>query len=76
MLFFFIVYIRYVIYDLESDHQYLVDLNVSACFEASGPCDFNSAIFHKTFLPKMPCQWQTGFIQKGNVYLLPCKHLI
>ncbi|VDI36462.1 Hypothetical predicted protein, partial [Mytilus galloprovincialis] len=58
-----ILRVEYVVYDLESDHQYLVDLNVSVCFEFAGPCELTSTMFHKTFLPKMPCQWQTGFIQ-------------
>ncbi|XP_076085495.1 uncharacterized protein LOC143056292 [Mytilus galloprovincialis] len=58
-----ILRVEYVVYDLESDHQYLVDMNVSVCFEFAGPCELTSTMFHKTFLPKMPCQWQTGFIQ-------------
>jgi hypothetical protein len=53
------------VYDLERDHQYIVDLNVSICFEAAQLCETVSTLFHKTFLPKMPCMWQTGFIQKG-----------
>lgn len=64
------LHFRYVLYDLESDHQYLVDMNVSVCFESAGPCELTSTMFHKTFLPKMPCQWQTGFIQTGIKILL------
>ncbi|VDI71962.1 Hypothetical predicted protein [Mytilus galloprovincialis] len=56
-----VVRIDYVIYDLTNNFQYLVDMNISVCYESSGPCELESMIFHDSVLHKKPCQWRTGF---------------
>ncbi|XP_063408926.1 uncharacterized protein LOC134692406 [Mytilus trossulus] len=56
-----VVRIDYSLYDLESDGSYLVNMNVSICFESSKPCLIDQIIFNKTKLTKKPCKWQSGF---------------
>ena len=58
----------YAIYDLKSDHQYMIEMNISICFESSEPCMFVQPIFSNTKLTKKPCQWQTGFINQSKSY--------
>ncbi|CAC5411203.1 unnamed protein product [Mytilus coruscus] len=56
-----VVRVDYVIYDLTNEFKYLVDMNVSICYESSAPCELESMIFHGSVLYKKPCQWRTGF---------------
>ncbi|XP_052083535.1 uncharacterized protein LOC127720826 [Mytilus californianus] len=56
-----VVRVDYVIYDLTNEFKYLVDMNVSICYESSAPCELESMIFHSSVLYKKPCQWKTGF---------------
>jgi hypothetical protein len=58
----------YAIYDLKSDHQYMIEMNISICFESSELCMFIQPIFSNTKLTKKPCQWQTGFINQSKSY--------
>ncbi|VDI33043.1 Hypothetical predicted protein, partial [Mytilus galloprovincialis] len=56
-----VVRVDYMIYDLTNEFQYLVDMNISICYESSAPCELESMIFHSSVLHKKPCQWKTGF---------------
>ncbi|VDI16062.1 Hypothetical predicted protein [Mytilus galloprovincialis] len=56
-----VVRVDYMIYDLTNEFQYLVDMNISICYESSAPCELESMIFHSSVLYKKPCQWKTGF---------------
>ncbi|XP_071145140.1 uncharacterized protein [Mytilus edulis] len=56
-----VIRMDYSIYDLKSDSSYLVDMNVSVCFESSKPCLIDQVVLNKTKLAKKPCKWQTGF---------------
>ncbi|VDI15760.1 Hypothetical predicted protein [Mytilus galloprovincialis] len=56
-----VIRMDYSIYDLKSDDSYLVDMNVSVCFESSKPCLIDQIVLNKTKLAKKPCKWQTGF---------------
>ncbi|XP_076086926.1 uncharacterized protein LOC143057501 [Mytilus galloprovincialis] len=56
-----VIRIDYSVYDLKSDSSYLVDMNVSVCFEFSKPCLIDQVVLNKTKLSKKPCKWQTGF---------------
>ncbi|CAG2253142.1 unnamed protein product [Mytilus edulis] len=56
-----VIRMDYSIYDLKSDNSYLVDMNVSVCFESSKPCLIDQIVLNKTKLAKKPCKWQTGF---------------
>ncbi|VDI13107.1 Hypothetical predicted protein, partial [Mytilus galloprovincialis] len=56
-----VIRMDYSIYDLKSDGTYLVNMNVSICFESSKPCLIDQVVLNKTKLAKKPCKWQTGF---------------
>ncbi|CAG2188717.1 unnamed protein product [Mytilus edulis] len=47
--------IDYTIYDLESEHNYLIYMTLSTCFEYSGTCMFTTTIFNGFKLPKEIC---------------------
>lgn len=57
---------RYSIYDLESDGMYIVDLNISLCFESASSCDLDVEVFKQTVLKKRTCPRYTGFLQSGK----------
>ena len=57
---------RYSIYDLDNDGMYLVDLNISLCFEAAGPCALEVEVFKQTVLTKRTCPKYTGFLNSSK----------
>jgi len=62
----FIIFYRYLIYELTSNRAYQVDMNISVCFESDDHCLFFQRVLTKTILFKKPCSWQTGFINTSK----------
>ncbi|XP_060596420.1 uncharacterized protein LOC132750448 [Ruditapes philippinarum] len=53
--------IDYMIEYLYGSRKFVVDMNVSACFESHGECEITIPVLHKTILPKVNCDWYNGF---------------
>ena len=51
--------------DLHADNELLLNMNISVCYEANGPCDKTHIVFKDTKVPKTPCDWNIGFLQAG-----------
>ena len=47
------------------ERLYLVNMNLSFCFESSGPCHKTIVVFQDTLLPKTACGWNS---QAGLIY--------
>ncbi|CAG2247494.1 unnamed protein product [Mytilus edulis] len=53
--------VRYNIYDLLSENEYLITLEVSVCWESYKPCSWSRYILHSTRLPKLQRKLQNDF---------------
>lgn len=42
-----------------------MNLNLTICFETSGPCEINIQVLKETKLTKPTCNWTRNFVQKG-----------
>ena len=62
----FIIFFRYMIYELRSNRVYQVDMNISVCFESDDNCLFFQRVLTKAILFKKPCSLQTGFIDTSK----------
>ena len=51
---------RFVIQDLSMEKQFLLDVDISVCFEANGPCMLTSNILKNARLPKPLCDLSTS----------------
>lgn len=56
-------YSSYLITDLVT--TYGMNLNLTVCFETSGPCEINIQVLKETKLTKPTCNWTRNFVQKG-----------
>lgn len=60
---------RLVIDDLNYDKLYMLNMNISVCFESRGPCVINSAvIFKNSLLPKTLCDFSMRSTRKGTCH--------
>ncbi|KAL3873866.1 hypothetical protein ACJMK2_036950, partial [Sinanodonta woodiana] len=57
-----VIHVRYSVADLPVEMKYLVSLNISICFESSGNCVFNATVLDNSPFPKLPCDWNSTFI--------------
>jgi hypothetical protein len=48
---------------------YRVNMNLTVCFEANGPCMIIAPVLINTILPKPVCNWKTGFIDPRRFYI-------
>jgi hypothetical protein len=55
--------------------KYVLNLNTSICMEAHGDCVVDMVIFKNTTLPKLICDWSSGFTIPGQA-LINIYHLI
>jgi hypothetical protein len=53
------------VHDFASEKVYLLNLNISVCFEAFGECASEVQVFKDTKVPKMACDWSTGYAIPG-----------
>ncbi|KAL3873935.1 hypothetical protein ACJMK2_037012, partial [Sinanodonta woodiana] len=55
--------IDFTIYDLSSKNVYLVNLDISVCWDANRnkDCDVHISVFRNTLLPKIPCNPTPGY---------------
>ncbi|XP_062596534.1 uncharacterized protein LOC134257978, partial [Saccostrea cucullata] len=60
-----VIRLDYKIIDLYDESLYLVDLNVSLCWESYKPCSFVAAIFKNSILPKKTCMGQLDYDKPG-----------
>lgn len=44
-------------HDLTAAKQYMLNMNMSVCFEKEGPCIVSVPVFENTKLPKLGCDW-------------------
>ncbi|KAK3609658.1 hypothetical protein CHS0354_035943 [Potamilus streckersoni] len=57
-----VVRLDYAIKDLPGRGQYLMNMSVSICLEATKPCEYSIEILTNTLLTKRPCQLNTTFL--------------
>ncbi|XP_052067241.1 uncharacterized protein LOC127706624 [Mytilus californianus] len=57
--------IRYSIDDLAEERKFLVNMNISLCFESDAPCLYDFVLFQDSLLPKIMCDWESGFSIPG-----------
>ncbi|XP_052071180.1 uncharacterized protein LOC127709616 [Mytilus californianus] len=57
-----VVRLDYDIEDLRYKRQYVVNLHLSVCFEATGPCTISIPVLTNTILPRSVCDWKSNFI--------------
>ena len=62
-------FFSYTIKDLSMKKEFVVDLDISVCFEANGPCVFNSNILKSARLPKPLCNLNSN-MSFGGLYTL------
>lgn len=69
---FLIFFIRYSIDDLADERKFLVNMNISVCFESDAPCLYDIVLFQDSLLPKIMCDWESGFSIPGmfNAYFI------
>ncbi|KAK3612535.1 hypothetical protein CHS0354_024512 [Potamilus streckersoni] len=60
-----LVQVHYMVLKLDHQKEFLVDLNLSLCYDANKECDFDFPIFVNTSLPMAVCEWQSDFSMKG-----------
>lgn len=48
------------------ERQYLIDLTLKACFDATEPCQQTVLILRNYLVTKPQCAWYTGFIESGK----------
>ena len=46
--------------DLTSKNQYVVDLDISVCFESNDTCVILTSVLSNAHLPKTTCDWSIG----------------
>ncbi|XP_062581277.1 uncharacterized protein LOC134243073, partial [Saccostrea cucullata] len=56
-----VIRLEYTIYDLYSQNFYLVDLQLSVCWETYKDCVFTATVLQNTFLPKRHCVEKMNF---------------
>ncbi|XP_053398344.1 uncharacterized protein LOC128556707 [Mercenaria mercenaria] len=54
--------IDYMLENFQGGRKYVLDVNISACFESHRECEFTLPVLQKAILPKVNCDWQNGFI--------------
>jgi hypothetical protein len=62
-------FFSYTIQDLSMEKEFVVDLDISVCFEANGPCVFNSNLLKSARLPKPLCNLNSS-MSFGGLYTL------
>lgn len=60
----------FVIEDFQTARTFMVNLNLSICFESNLPCMINIPILRHTQLPKQICNWKSDFIDPGKILSL------
>jgi hypothetical protein len=56
----------FIVNDLVDDKQFQVTLNLSLCFEDGQPCLLTMNVLKDAKLPKLFCDWGTGFLVPGK----------
>ncbi|XP_076076024.1 uncharacterized protein LOC143046847 [Mytilus galloprovincialis] len=56
-----VIRLEYKIEDISADQEYEINLNMSVCFESQKSCYFTMTVFNGYRLPKVFCDWGTGF---------------
>ncbi|VDI79784.1 Hypothetical predicted protein [Mytilus galloprovincialis] len=57
-----VILLDYDIEDLKYKRQYVVNLQLSVCFETTGPCTISIPVLTNAILPKSVCDWKNNFI--------------
>jgi hypothetical protein len=59
------VLFRFTVDNLYEEKNYLINMNLTTNFEASGPIDAHVVVFKNYLLPKQTCQWKSDYFIKG-----------
>ncbi|KAK3589057.1 hypothetical protein CHS0354_008707 [Potamilus streckersoni] len=59
-----VIRLSYSVFDLASEKKYLLNLNLSICFEAEA-CVITQPVFKNVKLPKVLCDWNSSFLIPG-----------
>ncbi|KAK3101942.1 hypothetical protein FSP39_007535 [Pinctada imbricata] len=54
--------IEYVVNEFSGERKYLINLNISVCWESGQSCDLVAMVFDGGLLPMKPCVWNPGFV--------------
>ncbi|CAG2244639.1 unnamed protein product [Mytilus edulis] len=60
-----VIRIGYSIDDLPEQRKFLVNMNISVCFESDDPCLYDFVLFKDSLIPKILCDWESGFSIPG-----------
>ncbi|KAL5013968.1 hypothetical protein ScPMuIL_008238, partial [Solemya velum] len=61
--------IDYSIEDMRADNEYLGNLRLRLCYEASGNCSVDLMVLDNTRLLKLPCTWDRQFLTEDFSFL-------
>lgn len=62
------LFCSFIIEDFKVSRQYMVNFNLSVCFETYYPCAIHVPVLRNTQLPKRICNWKNDFIDTGNCF--------
>ena len=64
----FDIFSSFLIENFHGGRKYILDMNVSACFESHGNCSYMIPVLKKAVLPKVKCHWMNGFNDQGTSF--------
>ncbi|XP_052067242.1 uncharacterized protein LOC127706625 [Mytilus californianus] len=73
-----VVGLKYNIEDLKGEHMFLLNMDLSVCFETEGSCVLKLPLFREALLPKPVCDLDQGFPKLGKtlkLHVLAIKNL-
>jgi len=62
------VLFRFSVDNLYEEKNYLISMNLTTSFEASGPVDSHVVVSKNYLLPKQTCQWKSDYFIKGLLF--------
>lgn len=62
----FVFSFRYSLEDLNGERMFLLNMDLSVCFEAEGSCSLKLPLLRDVFIPKPVCNLDQGFPKFGN----------
>ena len=65
----FPLFYRFIIKNYVTEKYFELDLNISLCFEDRKDCVLIITVLEKSKLPKVFCNWGTGYYKPGMLYI-------
>ncbi|XP_052067239.1 uncharacterized protein LOC127706622 [Mytilus californianus] len=63
-----LIHLDFIIEEFKISRMYMVNLNLSVCFETHYPCVIHVTVLRNTQLPKRICNWKSDFIDSDFSY--------